>query len=168
MRLFHISEDGYIEKFIPRRSKEIWEYKNYVWAIEEEKIQNYLLPRDCPRICLMSKDDFVLENYLVSDKKSYIIIPFYWKERLENSVLFRYEFDPINFKLIDSIAGYYVSEHVEVPINKKRLENCLEELELLNVGVISMEVGELEHLKKKVIERVEDFSIIRWSNIVKE
>ena len=50
MRLFHISEDGYIEKFIPRRSKEIWEYKNYVWAIEEEKIQNYLLPRDCPRI----------------------------------------------------------------------------------------------------------------------
>ena len=117
---------------------------------------------------LMSKDDFVLENYLVSDKKSYIIIPFYWKERLENSVLFRYEFDPINFKLIDSIAGYYVSEHVEVPINKKRLENCLEELELLNVGVISMKVGELEHLKKKVIERVEDFSIIRWSNIVKE
>ncbi len=47
-RLFHISEEPGIERFEPRES----DYTNepVVWAIEEARLCNYLLPRDCPRV----------------------------------------------------------------------------------------------------------------------
>jgi hypothetical protein len=46
--LFHVSEDAGIIRFEPRPS----EYTDdpVVWAIDDERLRNYLLPRDCPRV----------------------------------------------------------------------------------------------------------------------
>ncbi|MDB5538726.1 MAG: hypothetical protein JWQ89_453 [Devosia sp.] len=45
--LFHVSERGNIDVFVPRLAAD-GEAK--VWAIEARTIVNYLLPRDCPRV----------------------------------------------------------------------------------------------------------------------
>jgi len=52
MDLFHVSEDPNITRFDPR------EPTNFdagvtgpaVWAVDEDRLRNYLLPRDCPRV----------------------------------------------------------------------------------------------------------------------
>jgi len=46
--LFHVSEDSGIVEFIPRPSK--YTQDPVVWAVDDEKIRNYLVPRDCPRV----------------------------------------------------------------------------------------------------------------------
>ena len=53
MRLFHVSEESNIDKFIPRiptRRKELDQSKGLVWALTEPALPNFLTPRDCPRI----------------------------------------------------------------------------------------------------------------------
>lgn len=52
MRLFHVSEEANIEVFYPRTLKRNDLDKNIglVWAIDEERLPNFLTPRDCPRV----------------------------------------------------------------------------------------------------------------------
>jgi hypothetical protein len=45
--LFHVSEDRGIDVFEPRGA----DGKDaFVWAIDGERLRNYLLPRECPRV----------------------------------------------------------------------------------------------------------------------
>ena len=46
--LFHISEDPRIREFVPRQSEVASD--TVVWAIDDEHVRNYLVPRDCPRV----------------------------------------------------------------------------------------------------------------------
>ena len=52
MILYHISEEAGIEVFVPRpvKNQSCGVEGNAVWAIDEEHLANYLLPRDCPRV----------------------------------------------------------------------------------------------------------------------
>lgn len=52
MRLFHVSEEAQIERFVPRIPQRDDLDKNIglVWAIDEARLPNYLLPRNCPRV----------------------------------------------------------------------------------------------------------------------
>ena len=56
MRLYHISETSDIKEFIPKpspRKKDM----SLVWAISEDKLPNYLFPRDCPRVTFFPKQN---------------------------------------------------------------------------------------------------------------
>lgn len=46
--LFHVSEEASIERFEPRWSESVGD--KVVWAIDEDRLHNYLLPRECPRV----------------------------------------------------------------------------------------------------------------------
>ena len=46
--LFHVSEKSGITEFMPRQSK--YTQAPVVWAVDDEKVRNYLVPRDCPRV----------------------------------------------------------------------------------------------------------------------
>nr|WP_261178557.1 DUF6886 family protein [Anaerobacillus sp. CMMVII] len=52
MRLFHVSEEENITKFVPRNPtrKDLDQSKALVWAITEECLPNFLTPRNCPRV----------------------------------------------------------------------------------------------------------------------
>ena len=52
MRLFHVSEESNIEVFYPRSPKrnDLDKTVSLVWAIDEERLPNFLTPRDCPRV----------------------------------------------------------------------------------------------------------------------
>ena len=51
MRIFHVSEDENISVFEPRVPKRTdIEATPIVWAVSEERLTNYLVPRECPRV----------------------------------------------------------------------------------------------------------------------
>jgi len=170
LKLFHISEKGDIDEFIPRKSKQIWEYKEYVWAISEAMVHNYIFPRDCPRICVGNEVITHLSDWVdkeeISDKKALIFIPTSWEEQFKSCTIYRYELDASNFKLIDSIAGYYVSEVIEKSIEINKIADCHKQLQLMNVEVLMKPVIELKEIRQKIIQITNNFSIIRWSNLI--
>lgn len=167
-RLFHISEDENISQFTPRISKKQWNFEKYVWAINEKKWHNYLLPRECPRICIDTQQSNILSDYLkpqiIEHKKAMLFAPASWEEKIDHCTLFRYEFSDINFKLMDEIAGYYVSEQTEIPIHKTKIENCVEYLNKLNIALIMVDNKRMLEIKEKVVQHLKAFSIIRWKN----
>src|ERR1051326_2416922 len=52
LRLFHVSEKPGITIFNPRTvpSPDTGVTGEVVWAVDEDHLPNYLLPRDCPRV----------------------------------------------------------------------------------------------------------------------
>ncbi len=46
--LFHVSEESGIKRFEPRALE--GGGKPVVWAIDDARLRNYLVPRDCPRV----------------------------------------------------------------------------------------------------------------------
>ena len=52
MKLFHVSEEADIEIFYPRipARSDLDKNVGLVWAIDEERLPNFLTPRDCPRV----------------------------------------------------------------------------------------------------------------------
>lgn len=169
LRLFHLSEKGDIDTFIPRPSKKMWGYHKYVWAIAENKIHNYLFPRACPRICIREENIAILNDWIPNDslkeKKAIIFVPKNWEERIRTSLLFQYEFDPMHFIQIDKIAGYYVSKVSESPINLIKIDNCLGRLATKKIEVVFVNNQELREIRKEVIQTMKSFSIIKWDNL---
>ncbi|WP_197662843.1 DUF6886 family protein [Mobilitalea sibirica] len=51
-----------------------------------------------------------------------------WFEVMKNTALFVYEFDPRDFNLQDEIAGYYISDKDQKPINKIIISNIFDEI----------------------------------------
>ena len=66
MRLFHVSEEADIEIFYPRipARSDLDKNVGLVWAIDEERLPNFLTPRDCPRVTY-----YINKNTNETDKK---------------------------------------------------------------------------------------------------
>src|SRR5262245_45763779 len=54
-RLFHVCDRSGIDRFEPRPSARA--HDPVVWAIDDERLRNYLLPRDCPRVTYSAAGD---------------------------------------------------------------------------------------------------------------
>jgi len=139
MRLFHVSEEGDIAVFHPRlpARKDLDPNVGLVWAISEEKLPNFLTPRNCPRVCFhdhggASEKDRA--RYL-TDGKSCVAVEKRWRRQMENTTLYLYEFDPAPFTLQDECAGYYVATTPQTPIMRHVITNPLGELQKRNVQV---------------------------------
>lgn len=165
-KLFHLSENGNLNQFVPKPSKEMWGFEKYVWAISEAKVHNYLLPRACPRICLTKNEVNIIEDW-VDDQgsKAYIFVPFEWVEMIAECTLYKYQFGPDHFVEIDAIAGYFVSPKIEVPVGMERIDNCLRSLSLSDVQVKFLEIPQMIQLRELVLESAKEFSIIKWDNL---
>lgn len=139
MRLFHVSEESDIRIFNPRTPIRVDLDKNLplVWAIEEKCLPNFLTPRDCPRIGYYIGENATKEdtnNFFTSKGCNHVVvIENGWFQKILNTKLYLYEFDPSNFQLQDEIAGYYVSKTPEKPIGKFEISNLFEELFNRNV-----------------------------------
>jgi len=167
-RLFHISENADITTFIPRRSKKQWNYAEYVWAIEEKKRHHYLLPRDCPRICIDVQQLPPQKDWLPNYRRSangLIYVPNVWRKQIEQTTLYQYEFVLNHFELIDQIAGYYVSKQPETPIKKRVITSCMQELDSLNIALVFLDRAAMFTLREHVLDKLRNFSIIRWRNM---
>jgi hypothetical protein len=164
MSLYHISETPGIKKFTPKRS--LRKPKNLVWAISEDKLHNYLLPRNCPRVTFFPKQDSNPAdiNRLLgrSNVKAVIAIEKKWVSIIKKTTLYKYEFNSKDFVLEDECAGYYVSETTQKPISVTTINNILDELLKYNIELRIL--PSLWKIREGVIKSSLDFSIIRMRN----
>ena len=168
MRLFHVSEDGHIDIFWPRPlsapAKGAPDFA--VWAIDEDHLPNYLLPRDCPRVtfrtALASKSDDVEAFFDNTQARRMIVVEQDWLGRILNTPLHVYELPPAPFSLLDVSAGYYVAQEPVVPLSVRKVSEPREEIE--KRGCKLRLVPNLWPIRDRVMRSTLDYSIIRMRN----
>jgi hypothetical protein len=168
-RLFHVSDRPEIVRFDPRpapSTNPAAPAGQIVWAIDEEHLPNYLLPRDCPRVtfhALPTSDPADVERLLAGTSAARVIaIESGWLERVRSGRLYLYELPPDSFALEDPGAGYYLSRAPVAPGRVTVLDDLLAELAGRDVELRVM--PSLHRLRDAVVASTLQFSIIRWRN----
>lgn len=165
--LFHVSEDGSIQRFEPRPSPpESGLADPVVWAIDEERLPNYLLPRDCPRVTFYPCPDSTAEDVMrlmgASSAARVVAIETAWFERACSTPLYVYHLPSGYFDHVDATAGYYVSSAAVTPSQVCCIDNPL--IELIRHNVELRVTPSLWPLRDAVIASSLQFSIIRMRN----
>ena len=160
--LFHVSEDAGINLF-QRRPDPGGRLGDVVWAIDEERLPNYLLPRDCPRLTFYAGPETKAADRLrflgPVSARHIVAIESAWHERASRQPLHFYHLPPAQFRLSDGCAGYSVAR------GDVRSEACCfvpaALAELLRRDVEMRVVRSLWPLRDLVVLQ---FSIIRMQN----
>ena len=168
MRLFHVSEEANIQVFHPRlpARQDLDPGVGLVWAIDEQRLPNFLTPRDCPRVCYhmgphtAGKDQ---ERFFTSRTAVHaVVIEHSWFARMADTVLYLYEFDPAGFELQDSVAGYYVATATQHPIARHRIDGLFGEL--IKRGVELRVTDNLWDIAEAVKKSTLNWSLCRMRN----
>lgn len=138
-RLFHVSEDAGISRFDPRPSPstDAGVIGTAVWALNEAFLPNYLLPRDCPRICYRAKDTTIaadVERFLGA-AGHVVAFEASWLDRVRTARLAVYEMPPDTFADALLEAGYWISRESVTPIGMTLVDDCLAALTAAGVEV---------------------------------
>jgi hypothetical protein len=160
--LFHVSEESGIERFEPRPS----EYTSdpVVWAINADRLPNYLVPRDCPRVTYYAGRETSpadVERFLGSSP-AVVAVESGWLDRLRSCRLYCYHIPPEGFECLDECAGYFVSRTAVEPVAVETFEDLAGEL--LKRGVELRSVPDLWPLRDAVVASTLQFSVIRMRN----
>lgn len=152
IRIFHVSENPGIEVFHPRPppNPEAGVTGHCVWAVDEEHLCNYLLPRDCPRVTFAGPSGRV------------VAVENAWLERIKACRLFVYELPAASFQCIDKGAGYFISRSSVTPIGSFEVRDLISKISDLNVEFRTLE--RLWELRDEVSSSGLEFSIIRFRN----
>ena len=165
-RLFHVSEDAGIARFDPRPSPstDAGVIGTAVWALAEPFLPNYLLPRDCPRICFRAK-----ASTTEADRERFLgaashVVAFEaaWLDRVRKARLALYEMPPQTFTDALLEAGYWISRESVTPLGMTPVGDCL--AALTAAGAEVRVVQDFWPLCDAVAESSLRFSIIRKRN----
>ena len=162
MRLFHLSDDPGIAHFVPRPSA--YTAMPVVWAIEDGRLHNYLLPRDCPRVCFYAGEGTTTDDRArwLGDAHAVIAIEAAWLERMRAAQLQCYAMPAGTFRLQDAGAGYWVSETGVTPHDVELLDDL--PAALTARGVELLVLPSLWDLHDAVMASSLVFSMIRMRN----
>lgn len=159
--LFHVTDREAVGLMRPRPSPPGGNYEGrpLVWAVDGDHLANYLLPRDCPRVCWLADNT---SGILDSPVRRVVAIEQRWLLRSTNAGLLVHHLDSKNFECIDEVAGYWVSEQ-EVPVRCVELvDDCPREIARL--GVELRVVDSLWAYIDEVGRQGGEFSVIRARN----
>jgi hypothetical protein len=157
--LFHVSEEPGIARFEPRPSP--YADEPVVWAISADRLCNYLLPRDCPRVTYYAGADTTaadVERFLGSSA-IVVAVEGDWLARIPSSRLYCYQLPPDSFECVDECAGYSISRKSVEPLRVEVVDDLL--AALLERGVELRFVPELWPLRDAVVSSTLQFSLIR-------
>ena len=160
--LFHISEKADIQEFQPRPSE--YTVEPVVWAIDADRLRNYLLPRDCPRVTYYAgpQTSAADRERLLGSSPAVVAIERDWLERVQRCRLYCYHLPPQTFECIDECAGYFVSRVSVTPARVEALEDPVSELR--QRGVDLRILPNLWALRDAVVASSLKFSILRMHN----
>jgi hypothetical protein len=138
--VYHFSHEAAITRFEPRpapsTSSPIREGV-MVWAVGPVLQQNYLLPRDCPRVCFSalptSTADDIARLIGPTVAQSIIAVESRWLPIIRSATLYCYELPPETFVSVDEGADYYISREPVVPRTVTRIDDLLDALLERNV-----------------------------------
>jgi hypothetical protein len=164
-RLFHVSEDFAIALFEPRPSPSTnIALGTCVWAIAESHLPNYLLPRDCPRICFRRGPQTTqadAEQFL-GGAAHVVAFEAAWLADVRAARLALYEMPPACFFEADAEAGYWISRDAVEPVGMTVVDDALEAL--VRAGTEVRVLQDFWPLRDAVIASSLRFSIIRTRN----
>ena len=169
--VFHFSEEPGIERFDPRpppitNLDPNRPHGEMVWAVDRERIPNYLVPRDCPRVTFYVRERTTAEDaarlMLGTSAKRVVAIETGWLQRLRDCRLYRYDLPGATFEPTDNGAGHYISRVGVTPLRVLPIPDLLAELTSHDVELRVM--PSLWKLRDAVIASTIQFSIIRWRN----
>lgn len=167
LRLFHVSEESSIPVFHPRTPlrKDLDASVPLVWAVSENRLVNFLTPRDCPRVCFhktQNTQENDLSFFSSPEMRSVVAIESKWFEQMKNIKLYIYEFTPENFEIQDACAGYYVSKQSETPIFVTKVHDVFSLLFKYKAEIRI--VDNLWPLAERVMNTTLDWSLCRMKN----
>jgi len=160
--LFHVSEEAAIQRFDPRQSEHTIE--PVVWAIDADRLRNYLVPRECPRVTYYAGPQTTTadrERFLGSST-AVLAIEEGWLEQVRRCRLYRYYLPPQTFECIDECAGYFVSRVSVVPTHVDVCDDAISELQERDVEFRVL--SNLWPLRDAVVASSLQFSIVRMHN----
>jgi hypothetical protein len=160
--LFHVSEEPAIELFEPRPSK--YAVEPVVWAIDEPRLRNYLMPRDCPRVTYYAGSETTLADVeqFLGLSSAVVAVESSWFDRFRSLHLYCYHLSSETFECIDECAGYFVSRVSVVPTGVTIIDDVIGAL--LRIGVELRFVPNLWPLRDAVAGSTLQFSFIRMHN----
>jgi hypothetical protein len=160
--LFHVSEESGIERFEPRAST--YASGLVVWAIDADRLRNYLVPRECPRVTYYAGRETIaadVERFLGSSA-AVVAVESNWLEHLRSCRLYCYHMPPETFECLDECAGYFVSRVPVAPARVQVVDDLI--AELVRRGVELRFVPNLWPLRDAVVASTLQFSLIRMRN----
>ncbi|KPL90658.1 DUF6886 family protein [Herpetosiphon geysericola] len=164
--LYHLSEDATISQFTPRPHPRQAEHPDLVWAIQGSHVVNYLLPRDCPRICIRCDQHTSPADqtrfFGLSTAPTIIAVEHIWLERIRSTKLYAYEFSQADFQQSDPAAGYWISLRTVRPGALHPIDDLLGQL--VGLGVELHIMPNLWRLQQAVAQSTLQFSMIRMRN----
>jgi hypothetical protein len=160
--LFHISDDPNVRRFAPRSSA--YTGDPVVWAVDEERLRNYLLPRDCPRVTFYAGPNTSVSDVqrFLGSSRSVVAFETGWIDRVQSTKLFCYHLPAHGFFCIDECAGYFVNRDAVTPQRVEVVEHLLYALKARNVEVRVL--PSLWQLHDAVAQSTLQFSAIRMRN----
>jgi hypothetical protein len=160
--LFHVSEESGIGRFEPRASE--YAAGTVVWAIDAERLRNYLLPRECPRVTFYAGRETTVVDVgrFLGSSPAVVAVESGWMERLRSCRLYCYHLPPATFECVDECAGYFVSRVPVVPVRVEVIADPV--AELLRRGVELRFAQSLWPLRDAVVASSLQFSLIRMRN----
>ncbi|MEM1166261.1 MAG: DUF6886 family protein [Planctomycetota bacterium] len=160
--LFHVSDKPAIRCFEPRPSEAVG--ASVVWAIAADRLHNYLLPRDCPRVTCIATPatDPARLRDLLGGHTALVAIERAWRSRVESAALWLYELPAAPFKLHDPIAGYHIARDSVEPLGVRPITDCPAELAARDARLLPVET--LWPLHDEIPRLTHIFSMIRMGN----
>ena len=132
--------------------------------MNDEKIRNYLLPRDCPRVTYYADAQTVPVDSarFLGTSAAVVAIEASWWNRIRAFTLYSYHLPSETFECIDECAGYFVSRESVRPLKVEIIADPI--AVLLARGVELRILPTLDPLRDSVIASTLQFSIIRMRN----
>ena len=160
--LFHVSEEPGIGRFEPRASE--CASGLVVWAIDVDRLRNYLVPRECPRVTYYAGRETSAADVVrfLGSSPAVVAIESAWFEHLRSCRLYCYHLPPETFECVDECAGYFVSRVPVVPARVQVFDDPI--AELLSRGIELRFVPNLWPLRDAVVASTLRFSVIRMRN----
>jgi len=165
-RLFHVSEEAGIARFDPRPppSTDSGVTGDCVWAVDEDHLVNYLLPRDCPRVSYgrgPRTTEADAERFLMVARRV-VAFEAAWLERMETCALRVYEMPAETFDLALGDAGYWISRQAVIPLAERVWTDLI--WALVEAGAEVRVLQDFWPLSDAVAASSLEFSIIRKRN----
>jgi hypothetical protein len=135
-----------------------------VWAIDEDHLHNYLLPRDCPRVTFYATDESTaadVERLIGGAGGCVVAIEAAWLPAVRGERIHLYEFAADGFSALDAGAGYHVSAEIVTPLSETVIDDLPAALRERNVELRVL--PSLWELREAVIASSLQYSIIRMS-----
>ena len=163
--LFHFSEDPHIERFVPHVPRTNPSHAPAVWAIDRDHAPLYWFPRDCPRVTVWPRSPAGAAAFrarLTTTALRVHAIELASLDRMRDTVLHRYEFDPNGFVPWDQADGQWISDSEVVPVSVTPVGDLLNAH--VDAGIELRIVPSLWPLRDIALEGEFDFSLVRMHN----